>query len=170
MMNNRPFIQLRVAGLNQVDKMRMFKDACTVTLLGLLTSPLMLSADIALHPRVISQQELASDIKTHPRVTHETHEDGSKALDVFSMLSSDKKFIVGTYQSKATREVIDKPYGVDEYMHFLVGGVTLTSSDGRVTQIKAGDSVTIPKEWTGIWDTLGYTKIYVIYSADEELE
>jgi len=30
----------------------------------------------------------------------------------------------------------------------------------------AGEAVTIPKEWTGVWDTEGYTKIWVIYSED----
>ena len=61
---------------------------------------------------------------------------------------------------------INEPYGVDEFMFFLEGGVTLTSSDGFVTEISAGEGVTIPKEWTGIWDTDGYTKIWVIYSED----
>jgi len=55
-------------------------------------------------------------------------------------------------------------------MHFLEGGVTLTSSDGTVTRIDAGDSVVIPADWTGIWDTDGYTKIYVIYSPDKPIE
>lgn len=30
----------------------------------------------------------------------------------------------------------------------------------------AGEGVTIPKEWIGVWDTDGYTKIWVIYSED----
>jgi uncharacterized cupin superfamily protein len=150
--------------------MTILKYALAVTTISLLTSPLTLGADTVLYPLVISKQEIASDIKKHPRVTQETHEDGTKALDVFSMLSSDSKFVVGKYQSEATREMVNEPYGVDEYMHFLEGGVTLTSSDGTVTEIKAGDSVSIPKEWTGIWDTQGYTKIYVIYSPDEAFE
>lgn len=82
------------------------------------------------------------------------------------MLSSDQKFSSGMYQSGPTRSDITEPYGVDEFMFFLKGGVTLTSSDGTVTEIGAGEGVTIPKEWTGIWDTDGYTKIWVIYSAD----
>ena len=32
--------------------------------------------------------------------------------------------------------------------------------------VRAGEVVTVPKEWTGIWETDGYTKIWVIYSAD----
>jgi uncharacterized cupin superfamily protein len=51
-------------------------------------------------------------------------------------------------------------------MYFISGGVTLTSSDGSMQKIEAGEAVTIPKEWTGIWETEGYSKIWVIYSAD----
>ena len=76
----------------------------------------------------------------------------------------DKKFDAGMYRSGKVRAEIKEPYGVNEYMHFLEGGVTLTSSDGTVTEIRAGDSVVIPADWTGVWDTEGYTKIYVIYS------
>jgi len=35
-----------------------------------------------------------------------------------------------------------------------------------VMTVHAGEAVTIPKEWTGTWDTDGYEKIWVIYSAD----
>ncbi len=83
-----------------------------------------------------------------------------------SLLSSDGKFASGMYRSGKTRSEISEPYGVDEFMYFLEGGVTLTSADGTVTRIDAGEAVTIPKEWTGIWETDGYTKIWVIYSED----
>jgi uncharacterized cupin superfamily protein len=49
-------------------------------------------------------------------------------------------------------------------MYFLEGGVTLVSIDGTVTEIEAGEAVTIPKEWTGTWTTQGYRKIWVFYS------
>ena len=61
---------------------------------------------------------------------------------------------------------IAEPYGGDEFMFFLEGDVTLTSSDGSAITISAGEAVTIPKEWTGRWETDGYRKIWVIYSAD----
>ena len=53
-------------------------------------------------------------------------------------------------------------------MFFLEGSVTLTSADGTVTTVTAGEAVTIPKEWMGRWQTAGYRKIWVIYSADGE--
>jgi uncharacterized cupin superfamily protein len=70
------------------------------------------------------------------------------------------------YRSSKTRIEVNEPYGVDEFMYFLEGSVTLTSADGSVQVVKAGEAVTIPKEWTGIWETDGYTKIWVIYSHD----
>jgi uncharacterized cupin superfamily protein len=87
-------------------------------------------------------------------------------LDVTTLLGSDKKFASGMYRSGKVRFEIDELYGVDEFMYFVEGGVTLTSSDGTVTEINAGEAVTIPREWTGVWDTDGYTKIWVIYSED----
>jgi uncharacterized cupin superfamily protein len=51
-------------------------------------------------------------------------------------------------------------------MYFIEGGVTLTSPDGSVQIINAGEAVTLPREWTGVWETDGYTKIWVIYSED----
>ena len=53
-------------------------------------------------------------------------------------------------------------------MFFLEGSVTLTSSDGTVTVVNAGEAVTIPKEFTGVWESDGYRKIWVIYSATGE--
>jgi uncharacterized cupin superfamily protein len=70
------------------------------------------------------------------------------------------------YESGPAIEIYtaDEPYGYDECMYFLEGGVTLVSIDGTVTEIEAGEAVTIPKEWTGTWTTQGYRKIWVFYS------
>ena len=117
-------------------------------------------------PAKISKEDAAGAIFEREDMTKIRHDNGNVTLDVTSLLSSDKKFASGMYRSGKTRSEITEPYGVDEFMYFLEGGVTLTSSDGTVTEIGAGEAVTIPKEWTGIWDTDGYTKIWVIYSAD----
>jgi uncharacterized cupin superfamily protein len=70
------------------------------------------------------------------------------------------------YESGPAIEIYtaDEPYGHDEFMYLLEGGVTLVSTDGTVTEIEAGEAVTIPKEWTGTWTTQGYRKIWVFYS------
>jgi uncharacterized cupin superfamily protein len=116
-------------------------------------------------PAKISKADMRGDIFSRPDTLEQTH-GGNTTLDVTSLLSSDKKFASGMYKSGKTRLEIDAPYGVDEFMYFIEGGVTLTSSDGTVMEINAGEAVTIPKQWTGVWETEGYTKIWVIYSAD----
>jgi len=117
-------------------------------------------------PAKMSKADIAGGIFDRADMIELTHEDGHNTLDVTSMLSSDAKFASGMYKSGKTRVEISEPYGVDEFMYFLEGSVTLTSFDGSVQVINAGEAVTIPKEWTGIWDTDGYTKIWVIYSED----
>jgi uncharacterized cupin superfamily protein len=117
-------------------------------------------------PEKISKDEAAGIIFQRDSMKATTHSDGHQTESVTTMSSSDGKFSSGMYRSGKTRFEISRPYGVDEFMYFLSGGVTLTSSDGSVMTISAGEAVTMPKEWTGIWDTDGYEKIWVIYSSE----
>lgn len=123
------------------------------------------SASSVVHPAKISKEDTTGAIFERESMV-ETDHDGNTTLDVTTLLSSDKKFASGMYKSGKTRFEITEPYGVDEFMYFLEGGVTLTSVDGSEMVISAGEAVTIPKEWMGVWDTNGYTKIWVIYSED----
>lgn len=125
-----------------------------------------LSQGQAVRPAKISKADAAGAIFSRPDMLKTEHENGNVTLDVTSLKSSDGRFASGMYRSEKVRFEIDEPYGVDEFMYFLEGSVTLTSADGSVQTINAGEAVTIPKEWTGIWDTDGYTKIWVIYSED----
>ena len=118
-------------------------------------------------PAKISKDEAAGMIFQRDSMRATTHPDGHQTESVTTMSSSDGKFNSGMYRSGKTRFEISQPYGVDEFMYFLSGGVTLTSSDGSVMTVNAGEAVTMPKEWTGIWDTDGYEKIWVIYSSEE---
>ena len=118
-------------------------------------------------PVKISKDDAAGMIFQRDDMTATTHADGHQTESVTTMLSSDRKFSSGMYRSGKTRFEISQPYGVDEFMFFLSGGITLTSSDGSVMTVNAGEAVTMPKEWTGIWDTDGYEKIWVIYSSEE---
>ena len=122
-----------------------------------------LAAEEPVYPAEMSREDLAGGLFDSPDTL--VKEDGT-VLDITSFKSSDGRFASGMYRAGPSRWEIDEPYGVDEFMYFLEGGVTLTSSDGTVTEIEAGEAVTIPKEWTGVWETDGYTKIWVIYSAD----
>ena len=133
-----------------------------------MAAPLAAASDeqAAVVPAKIGKSELAGGIFKREDTTETVHGNGNTTLDVTTLLSSDDKFASGMYRSGKVRFELQEPYGVDEFMYFLEGGVTLTSTDGTVQTISAGEAVTIPKEWIGTWGTDGYTKIWVIYSAD----
>ena len=151
--------------LNLHEETRMSRDSMKLAIAGglLCTCLAMAASADAVHPVKISQAQVAGAIFKDYKPVVKT-EDGNTTHDVEVFLSQDRQFDAGMYRSGKVRAEIKTPYGVNEYMHFLEGGVTLTSSDGTVTEVRAGDSVVIPAEWTGVWDTEGYTKIYVIYS------
>ena len=117
------------------------------------------------HPAKLSQKALEGAAFDDPS-TRVTELEGEKILDFTSLKSSDGKFASGMYKAGPQTFDITEPYGVDEFMFFLEGSVALTSADGSVTTVNAGEAVTIPKEWMGRWETAGYRKIWVIYSED----
>ncbi|MDH3620589.1 MAG: cupin domain-containing protein [Gammaproteobacteria bacterium] len=137
-----------------------------ILICGVVVGSLRAADHEVVKPAKISKDDVAGAIFDRPDMLEIQHDNGNVTLDVTTLLSSDKKFGSGMYRSGKVRFEIDEPYGVDEFMYFLEGSVTLTSSDGTVQVINAGEAVTIPKEWTGTWDTDGYTKMWVIYSAD----
>ena len=139
-----------------------------VSIIMLVAATAAISAhhESAVIPAKISKDEVAGKIFEREEMIETVRKSGHTTLDVTTLLSSDKKFASGMYRSGKVRFESNEPYGVDEFMYFLEGGVTLTSSDGTVQVINAGEAVTIPKEWIGIWDTEGYTKLWVIYSED----
>jgi uncharacterized cupin superfamily protein len=128
-----------------------------------------LQAADAVHPVKMSKEQIAGRIFEDHEPVVSTH-NGNTTHDVEVFRTESGLFDAGMYRSGKVRAEITEPYGMHEYMHFLEGGVTLTSSDGTVTEVGAGDSVVIPADWTGVWDTEGYTKIYVIYSPDKPIE
>ena len=119
------------------------------------------------HPAKLSNAALTGKAFDDPN-TIVTETPTGNILDITSMKSSDGKFASGMYKAGKSRFEITEPYGVDEFMFFLEGSVTLTSDDGSQLTINAGEAVTIPKEWTGVWETDGYRKIWVIYSESGE--
>ena len=128
---------------------------------------MLAASDETVRPAKISKPELGGKIFERPDVVEQTHADGHVTQTATTLVSSDRSFSSGMYKSGKTRIEITQPYGVDEFMYFLEGGVTLTSSDGTELVINAGEAVTVPKEWTGVFETDGYTKIWVIYSPRE---
>ena len=141
----------------------------TAVLISLaLSCTTMAESEVTTLPAELSKADVAGEIFNRVDMEETTHADGHVTQSVTSMVSSDKKFATGMYKSGKTRIEIDEPYGVDEFMYFLEGSVTLTSSDGSVQTIEAGEGVTVSKEWTGVFETDGYRKIWVIYSGDAQ--
>lgn len=121
-----------------------------------------------LHPVKLSQQQIAGEIwEDHEPVV--ATEGGVTTHDVEIFLTEGKDFDAGMWRSTEAHWDITDPYPYNEYMHILEGGVTLTSADGTVTDLAPGDSVVIPRGWTGRWDSPGVTKIYVIHAPDGDL-
>ena len=118
-----------------------------------------------IYPAKLSVRDLKGGAFSSP--TKEVKGEGdTEILDFTSLKASDGKFASGMYKAGPQYFDMTVPYGVDEFMFFLEGSVTLTSADGSDVTVDAGEAVTIPKEWTGRWQTEGYRKIWVIYSAD----
>ena len=118
-----------------------------------------------IHPALIDKADVAGAIFKRPNtVTQERN--GNKVQDTVTLMTADEKYETGMYKSGPSHfeRKGDKTYGVDEFMYFIEGSVTLTSLDGTVVTAHAGEAVTIPHDWQGTWDTKGYTKFYAIYA------
>jgi uncharacterized cupin superfamily protein len=142
-----------------------------ITLMLVIAAPPAQCADEVVHPTKI---ELGADAFLSA-ATVRSKQPGTKAevdvLDHEAFRAADDRFDAGVYAvSGPHRAEISQDYGVDEFMYFLEGGVTLVSADGTRTEVRAGEAVVIPKTWRGIWESEGYKKIYVIYSPDKPIE
>jgi uncharacterized cupin superfamily protein len=121
----------------------------------------------AMHPIKDSAADIAGAIFSRP-TAEKKERNGHSSTDVVTFTSKDSKYQTGMYTASASKFEVKGPKGYpdNEFMLFVKGGVTLTSSDGTVTEVKTGEAVTLPKGWTGTWDTQGYTKFYVTYDPD----
>jgi len=85
--------------------------------------------------------------------------------DVTLARSKDGKVESGLYSAGPSEQDIGS-YPEDEFMFFIEGSVTLTSADGTVLEVRAGEGAAIPKGWKGHWSTKGYKKYYVTYDTE----
>jgi uncharacterized cupin superfamily protein len=122
----------------------------------------------AIKPVKLTKPEIAGPIFQRKDAVHDK-KDGNATADVVTFTSGDSGFQTGMYKSGPLHEVIANAagYPYNEFLYFIAGGATLTSSDGSVITVRAGDAVTIPRGWTGTFDTKGYIKMYVTYNPDD---
>lgn len=144
-----------------------------ITLAGLVVACAMVTLDVHAQAHIIkpiksSKQDIAGAIFQRKNVVKEEKE-GNATADVITFTSEDGAFETGMYKSGPTHEEVKGPNGLpyNEFLYFISGSVTLTSSDGSVMVVNTGEAVTLPKGWTGLFDTQGYTKLYVTYNPDD---
>jgi uncharacterized cupin superfamily protein len=117
-------------------------------------------------PLKASTADLAGAVFRRADAVHES-KDGNSTTDVVTFTSKDSAFQTGLFKSGPLHEEIKGPGGFpyNEFLYFISGGARLTSSDGSVIVVSAGETVTIPKGWIGVFDTKGYTKLYTTYDS-----
>jgi uncharacterized cupin superfamily protein len=132
---------------------------------GLVMAVVLMSAssyaDKLKKPIKVTADDAAGPVFGSPKAVQHNGKNGP-ITNVELMSSTDKKFTAGLFKAGASDMRFDA-YPDDEFCYFLSGSVTLTSEDGGMVELKAGESVVIPKGWKGRWTTSGYTKYYVIY-------
>ena len=73
------------------------------------------------------------------------------------------QLITEIYEDDALTWRIDEPVTYDEFVTILSGKLILTSTDGVSQEFVAGDSLVVPKGYTGTWQMLGnYRELIVI--------
>ncbi len=117
----------------------------------------------ALKPAKVTATDARAAVFQRKSAVHENGADGP-TTDVSLLKSRDGRFEAGLYSAGASDQPIEA-YEEDEFMYFLEGGVTLTSADGTVLEVHAGEGVVIPKGWKGRWTTQGYKKYYATYQS-----
>jgi ethanolamine utilization protein EutQ len=104
-------------------------------------------ADAPLTPVKVAAAEAAGPAFNRKDAVKGNSPDGP-ASDVVMMKSADLKITTGLYKAGPSDIAIDS-YSEDEFCYFLSRSVKMTSSDGGVIEVKAGEAGAIPKGWKG---------------------
>ncbi len=85
------------------------------------------------------------------------------------VLYQGEELVMEIYEDNAATFAISDPFPVDEYVQVLSGKLILTDSRGTLHEYFPGDSLVIPKGFTGIWKMLGnYRELVAIERAAYE--
>jgi uncharacterized cupin superfamily protein len=114
-------------------------------------------------PAKVTAEAARGSIFSSQTAAKEDGPDGP-TIDVLLAKSRDGRVESGLYSAGPSEQDIAS-YPEDEFMYFIEGSVKLTSSDGTVLEVKAGEGAAIPKGWKGHWSTQGYKKYYVTYDS-----
>jgi uncharacterized cupin superfamily protein len=123
-------------------------------------------ADAPPKPVKVTAAQAAGPVFDRKDAVKENGADGP-TTDVTILHSADRKFSAGIFKAGPSDTMVES-YPEDEFCYFLSGSVKLTSADGTVLVLKAGEAMALPKGWKGRWTTKGYTKYYVVYDTVPE--
>ncbi len=80
-----------------------------------------------------------------------------------------EELVIEIYEDDPATFAIDEPFPFDEYVLVLSGKLVLTDAGGQVHEFVAGDSLVVPKGFTGTWKMLGsYRELVAIGTAAYE--
>ena len=114
-------------------------------------------------PVRIDREKLAGlDLEEYPPMAAEEVVDGGSGQRgaVFFL---GEELAIGVWEPDASILAIREPLGYDEFLTVLSGKLILTDKQGTTEEYLPGDSVVVPKGFTGTWQMLGnYRDMYVI--------
>ncbi len=85
------------------------------------------------------------------------------------MLYHGKELIMEIYEDDAATYAVTEPFPFDEFILVTSGKLILTDAGGQVHEFVAGDSLVVPKGFTGIWKMLGnYRELIAVGTAAYE--
>ena len=74
-----------------------------------------------------------------------------------------KELIVRVYEDDPATFAITRPFPVDEFVLVLDGKLILTDANGKVQEFVAGESLMVPKGFSGTWQMVGnYRELIVV--------
>lgn len=73
------------------------------------------------------------------------------------------EIVVEVWEADASKLAITEPFPYDEFVTILSGKLILTDQQGTVVEYSAGESLVVPKGFTGTWHMVGnYRELVVI--------
>lgn len=77
-----------------------------------------------------------------------------------------EQLIMEVYEDDPATYRFDEPFLFDEFITVLSGKSILTGIDGVSQEFVAGDSLVVPKGFTGTWQMLGSYREFVVIERD----
>jgi uncharacterized cupin superfamily protein len=79
-----------------------------------------------------------------------------------AVLFRGEDLVVEIYEDDEVKMRVTEPFAHDEFIYIMSGELMLTDASGAESNYVAGDSLVIPKEFTGIWHMRGNFRELVV--------